>query len=52
MKRADLAEEIGESRSQPSGGFARALTLLVDRGAIVRPRHGVYALAGTGETST
>ena len=49
MARADLAESIGESRSQPSGGFTRTLSLLVGRGSIAKPKLGVYALAGTQE---
>jgi hypothetical protein len=44
MTRADLAESIGESRSQPSGGFTRTLNLLVGRGSIAKPKRGVYAL--------
>lgn len=49
MARADLAESIGESRAQPSGGFTRTLNLLVGRGSIAKPKRGVYALASTQE---
>jgi hypothetical protein len=49
VARADLAESVGEPRSQPGGGFTRALKLLVDRGIVVRPKRGVYALASTQE---
>jgi AAA domain-containing protein len=35
--RADLAELVGEPRSQPSGAFSRALNLAVQRGAVVMP---------------
>jgi hypothetical protein len=57
LARADLAERVGEPRSQPSGAFSRALNIAVQRGSVVKPKRGVYALpqrrgapAGTQES--
>lgn len=47
MTRADLAESLGEPRSQPSGAFQRALTSVVQSGSVVRPKRGVYAIPST-----
>jgi hypothetical protein len=46
MRRADLAEAVGEPREQPGGTFTRALKDAVARGTVFRPKLGVYALAG------
>jgi hypothetical protein len=46
--RADLAELVGEPRSQPSGAFQRALNLAVDRGLVVKPKRGLYAVPQSG----
>lgn len=45
QQRADLAELIGEPRSQPSGAFQRALNSAVRGGSVIKPKRGLYALA-------
>jgi AAA domain len=56
MTRADLAESVGESRSQQGGAFQRTLNVLAGSGRVVKPKRGIYALpaetAGAQEALT
>jgi hypothetical protein len=44
QQRADLAELVGEPRTQPSGAFQRALNVAVSRALVAKLKRGLYAL--------